>query len=518
MSEDLAYLYGLFSVQSDILSSWAFIIFYSSGVLIGDMGLYLIGVFIRKNADSLIGQGFKKVFKPRIADANNDFTFGHFEEFLVFTRFIPGTRIPTYVYSGMIGYSASRFIAILGIATLLYSGLGVMLVILFESIDIQNMGILMEFAKILLIAGATIGLFKLALLIRGLKKKFSQVARPLWILIYRWIRPEFWPGTILYLPFVPYFLALFVRYRGLSSALAANPAIKMSGFIGENKSEIDLLLKSFLPGKRLALQKLDSFNFESALLTMEKCQLTYPVTVKPDSGMRGTGVAFVENDEELKHYLENATSDLVIQEYCSHQNEWGVFYYRFPGQEQGNIFSITRKDFPEVTGDGKSTLFELVMRNACLSERFDLIFKDGKQNPAEILASGKTRRLVERGSHSKGCVFRDGRQWVHSPVVGALKNDLDLLDDFYIGRADVRFENIDELAKGNYKIIELNGAGAESTNFYDPDLSLIALYRIMIGQWELIYKIGDYNRTIGRSHWNLFDLFKSILKYRKEKS
>src|SRR5690349_23559668 len=37
-----------------------------------------------------------------------------------------------------------------------------------------------------------------------------------------------------------------------------------------------------------------------------------------------------------------------------------IFYYRFPQEETGHIFAITRKRFPFVVGDGRLTVRELI--------------------------------------------------------------------------------------------------------------------------------------------------------------
>ncbi|MEM7646553.1 MAG: hypothetical protein AAF203_06575, partial [Pseudomonadota bacterium] len=48
VSEDLAYIYGLFSVQGEEMSALSFLFFFGAGVLFGDLLLYGLGVLLRR--------------------------------------------------------------------------------------------------------------------------------------------------------------------------------------------------------------------------------------------------------------------------------------------------------------------------------------------------------------------------------------------------------------------------------------------------------------------------------------
>src|SRR5438067_9655505 len=57
-----------------------------------------------------------------------------------------------------------------------------------------------------------------------------------------WVRRktqwEFWPPWIAYIPLLPYFLYLGLKYRSLTLFTAANPGIPSGGFVGESKCRI----------------------------------------------------------------------------------------------------------------------------------------------------------------------------------------------------------------------------------------------------------------------------------------
>ena len=81
-----------------------------------------------------------------------------------------------------------------------------------------------------------------------------------------------------------------------------------------------------------------------------------------------------------------------------------------------------------------------------------------------------------------------------------IQDDSRELDGFYIGRYDIRYSSEDDLRAGrNFQIIELNGAASEATSIYDARNSLLAAYRTLFRQWELVFAIGAANRRRGSS-------------------
>src|SRR5207244_9411425 len=56
--------------------------------------------------------------------------------------------------------------------------------------------------------------------------------------IRRWMRWEFWPAWLFYIPVGVYYAWLAVRHRSLTVPTSANPGIATGGFVGESKLEI----------------------------------------------------------------------------------------------------------------------------------------------------------------------------------------------------------------------------------------------------------------------------------------
>ncbi len=140
---------------------------------------------------------------------------------------------------------------------------------------------------------------------------------------------------------------------------------------------------------------------------VDRHRAPYPVVLKPDVGERGSGVAVIRTDEELRRYLAANPRDTIIQRYVPGL-EFGIFYYRYPNERCGRISSITEKRFPEVIGDGRSTLRDLILcdpRAVCMAAAYE---KALRRSMDEIQSAGERVQLAELGSHCRGAIFLDG--------------------------------------------------------------------------------------------------------------
>src|SRR5438552_12708715 len=179
----------------------------------------------------------------------------------------------------------------------------------------------------------------------------------------RWSRWEFWPSYLFYPPVIAYIAYLGIRFRSWTLFTAANPAIPAGGFVGESKYQILEQLKDaaeWLPSCTLVACGAPSQRLAEAEEFMRRHGLQFPVVLKPDAVQRGSGVAIVRSWEQLCEYLSHAAFPVILQEYVAGE-EYGVFYYRYPGNERGRVFSVTEKRMPTLLGDGNRTLAELIL-------------------------------------------------------------------------------------------------------------------------------------------------------------
>jgi len=329
---------------------------------------------------------------------------------------------------------------------------------------------------------------------------------------------EFWPAWMFYPPVAIYCLWLALKYRGLSAPLTSNPGIFSGGLVGESKLVTLKNLSATSPDYVAEAELLCGATCEERLHSLrqicESRNICLPFILKPDVGQRGVGVKLIRSFSQAQAYLQQVSGDIIVQRYAPGPNEVGVFYYRFPHETHGHIFAITEKVFPCITGDGMSTVSDLIWRDPrarLIAAKYLARFKD-RQN--EILPTGQTLKLVEAGDHAQGCIFRDGMRLLTPGLAERIDEISRKLNGFYIGRYDIRYSSLDELQSGrNLQIVELNGAASEATSLYDARNSLVTAYKTLFRQWELVFAIGAANRERGATGTPIFQLWRRWREY-----
>src|SRR6266513_2358476 len=334
----------------------------------------------------------------------------------------------------------------------------------------------------------------------------------------RWTHWEFWPAWLFYVPVALYYFWLAVRYRSLSLPTAANPGMATGGFVGESKFEILDQLHVTNPDSVAEAFMLDGRTTTDRLLSIHRlCRehaVTLPFILKPDVGQRGNGVRLIRSMRDALDYLVEVEAPVVLQRYANGRHEAGIFYFRSLGKARGQIFSITEKIFPTITGDGVRTLEELIRadsRAALIARTYLCRFS---RRRSEILPTGEVLKLVETGNHAQGCIFRDGGHLRTDALERVIDNISRRISGFYIGRYDIRYENEEDFKQGrNFQIVELNGASSEATSIYDARNSLFSAYRTLFQQWRLVFTIGAANRLNGHARSSLTALWRNWRQY-----
>ena len=334
----------------------------------------------------------------------------------------------------------------------------------------------------------------------------------------RLLRWEFWPPYVFYPPVVAYIIFLGFRFRNWTLFTAANPAIPAAGFVGESKYEILRQLRgvpSAIPAHILLVHSETGERLRQAEAFLQENQLSFPVVLKPDAGQRGLGVAIIRSSRQLREYLEKAPFPVILQEYVAGK-EFGIFYYRYPGESRGHILSITEKRMPVLAGDGRRTVEDLILRDDRAVCMADFYLRQNSKRLQYVPAVGEQVQLVEIGAHCRGAIFLDGNFAITPALEKAMQQIADGFERFYFGRFDVRVPSIADLMAGrNLKVIELNGVTSEATHIYDPKLSLFDAYRTLFRQWRIAFEIGRRNHYRGANPSSLVDLLKRIRDYRQ---
>lgn len=304
---------------------------------------------------------------------------------------------------------------------------------------------------------------------------------------------------LFYAPVAVWTALLAIRYRGYQTITAANPGMPDGGVVGESKFEILSRLPQEWTIPAVLVPPGDSMARRDSLLqVMRQREWTFPMILKPDVGQRGSGVRVARSSDEALLYFARVRGEVVAQPYHEGPFEAGLFYYRMPGWRRGRILCITDKHFPVVTGDGQSTLEDLVWSHPRYRMQARTFFERLGTGRSRVPAAGERVPLGVAGNHAQGALFTDGRALLTPALESRIDDIARSYDGFYIGRFDVRYRDRQAFVAGDdLAIVELNGATSECTNIYDPAKSLVDAYRQLFLQWRLVFAIGDANRRLG---------------------
>lgn len=272
---------------------------------------------------------------------------------------------------------------------------------------------------------------------------------------------EFWPSYMFYLPNIPYAAYLALRAQNLVFFSATNPAIIHSGNGSESKfSSVELIPTAFKPVSTFIEAKND---IQNTLHKIQENKLEFPLIIKPDIGFRGLLVKKIQTEIELADYLTKYQNvNLIIQEFVDYKNECGIFYHRIPNEIKGEITSITLKKYLTITGNGISTLKQLIENDERAKLYLPLLYELHKKNFALVLEMNEKFILNVIGNHSKGTQFINGNHLISPELETALDTVIKQIPGFYYGRLDIKYNNFEDLiALKNFKIIEINGIISE---------------------------------------------------------
>ena len=311
------------------------------------------------------------------------------------------------------------------------------------------------------------------------------------------------PKWLICVPLTLQWLWLALRHGSSTLPSAANPAITAGGLVGEGKLEyfqamgpvaraataphcaIPPALRQAMPAVRQA---------------MAVAGIDFPLIAKPDLGMCGFGVRLIANEGALSRYFDAFPVDqvVVLQQYLPWEGEAGIFYARHPDEPRGRIIGLALRYFPSVTGDGTSSIAQLMAADPRAQRLLNRADHEFEQDTRAVPAPGQVVRLATVGSTRVGGLYRDGARWITPALTAAIDAMARDMPDFYVGRFDVRFASLPELAQGTaFKTMEVNGAGSEAIQAWDPDMPLLQAFRTIFAKQALLFVIGAANRSRG---------------------
>lgn len=334
------------------------------------------------------------------------------------------------------------------------------------------------------------------------------------------------PEWAFYLPIVLIWLFLAVRYRSLTLPTAANPSFEAGGLIGESKHQVmsqatDAVASWFAP--YVVLTRSDDTQAAAAdgvraAQALVQAGLSFPLVAKPDLGHHGHGVVMIPDGAALERYVEAfpGGETIILQQLVTFEGEAGVFYVRIPGERSGRIFSLNLSEPAHVTGDGSSSLRTLLASSSTVARCRDIHLAAQADRLDWVPATGERVTLAFARSHRLGAVLKDGRSLISPELLKRFDEIADGIPGFFFGRFEVRFRDLEEFRRGEgFRIVEINGAGAEANHIWDRNSRLSSAYATLFEQFRLAFHIGHLNRQRGAEPMGLLRLTRLFRKQQR---
>ncbi|MCB9231871.1 MAG: hypothetical protein H6581_09425 [Bacteroidia bacterium] len=304
----------------------------------------------------------------------------------------------------------------------------------------------------------------------------------------RWSSWEYWPIYIANIPVVLIWLYYALRSRSLFFFSRANPAIETGGVLGESKIKIlDQVPPNWKPLTHFARTGTTA---QQIGFWMENQNLNFPIICKPNVGERGFKIAKIESITELEAYVAQANYDFLVQEFVGLPIELSIMHHRFPDQEKGAITSVCIKEFLSVTGNGRSSVRELMADYPRAMLQLERIEREKPALMAQIPALGEKIHLEPIGNHCRGTTFLNGNHLISPQLTETFDRINKSLQGIYFCRYDLKCNTLEELKRGeNLKILEINGVAGEPAHIYDPGYSMIQAYKDIYYNWGIIFRI-----------------------------
>ena len=327
------------------------------------------------------------------------------------------------------------------------------------------------------------------------------------IKLFQW---EYWPMWAVYLPVSFYYVYLSIRARSFFFFTASNPSIETGGMFFESKWSIfKLLPKETYPTTLFIAEKED---FETILEKLKMANLKFPMVAKPDRGERGWAVKILHSVDDLKLYLSEVSVDILLQAYIDYPIELSIFYHRIPGANIGMISSVTSKIMLSITGDGISSIEQLIRKSDRAFLQLIILKSDNSIDFNKVLNKGEKSIMVPYGNHVRGAMFEDFKTIIDDRLTQVFDEISKKTEGFYYGRYDLRCESIELLKQGiDFAILELNGAGAEPAHIYQPGFSYFKAQKVLAQHYKIMFDISRKNKQNGEKYMT----FAEILKLRK---
>lgn len=490
VAEDPTCLASGLMVAVGIIDFWSAAGACTVGIFLGDIVLYSLGRVFGRQAIT------RAPFKWIIKESKVNQWAGWFSTpqgllVVVSSRFIPASRVPTFITAGIMKLNIARLGGLLLLAALIWTP---PLMWLGYKFGAKGMELLAQFKSqaLWIIVGFIFALHFVthwivpALTWRGRRQIVMKVRNLL--------QASLWPSWLLYLPIRVGILALCLRHRRLTAFASANPALgRIGGFIGDSKS---LLMRPFQRDSRccptLALSLEDPV--EERLRDAHAFAVChgYPLVFKPEVGEDGAGMRFIRDEAHLERHVAGMKEDFILQKKLSGL-EFEVVWRRNPSKDDGRVLVVVQKQDVVVMGDGEQTLEELIWLDEVAVSRGELYLECHDRDLNRVVPAGEKVVLNLSGSYGHGarCVHRHdlNTQAMSDAVTTFAKR----FPGLHFGRFDLRAASEEEFKAGRFMVTEVGGCCHVSSLVRDESLLFNRAYGAVWKQIKACIDAGAYN-------------------------
>ena len=517
LSEDLACITGGLLAAKGWLPLPMAIGASSLGILTGDIGLYFLGRLSQKGGSRW--RWLKKIVSEERVSRGRALFDRYGTRWIFLSRFLPGSRLPSYVAAGAVGWSFKRFASVLAVAVALWTPVLVSLTYYFGQKTLFWLESYQRWAWPVMLTLVVSLLLLTKLVVPAFTWRGRRLLAGRWRRLRRW---EYWSPALVYPSVVLPLLLRPLRGRRMLDFLSSNPAIPLSGFAMESKGDI---LESLVVPQPAEIRIADyvrlssNSSLESRLseVVAFAANRGWPVVLKPDIGERGKGVSIVRNREEAKEWLSEHTEQAaMVQEYVSGL-EFGIQWSRYPNLDSGEITSIARKLPQSLIGNGVDSIERLILLDPRASAMAPHFFNQFAARLQEIPSVGKEVVLTELGTHCLGAVFEDARHLI-TPELSATLDAIGLASEgINFGRYDLRVSDEASLKRGeSLVVLELNGVTGEPAHIYQPGYPLLKGLSDLRRHYGMASDIGALNIERGEKRASWKELLATVNAHRKK--
>jgi hypothetical protein len=302
-----------------------------------------------------------------------------------------------------------------------------------------------------------------------------------------------WPTIILYFPIIIYSF-LFGLFNGSKVFFftLVNPDIPLGGFAGESKYNLLMQLEEDVRPKTILISHSCSVNH--MLDELHEAGLSYPLVAKPDSSEGGFLVQKIENQFELEKYHADHAINYLIQEFVHGPQEYSILFHKLYGHYE--LTSFTEKKPLSINGDGVSTIFQLLNKHPRARNRLSYILS-GLSDTERVLDKDESFEVDFRANVDCGAAIIDRRSYMVEELRRNIEKIMKNCPAVFYGRLDIKSNNLNNVIKGTFKIVEINGVKGEALHIYDRDFNIIRAYQEIFKHWTIILRLAKQNLRNG---------------------